>query len=192
MSSRSARLRDHFSDLTDPRRVRWAACLGVFFVLRVPWYGSTLALHHGVLHPAHLLQDAFGLAALGLLFWLPTRGDLAASKAGRGNDAALSGDRSQVVLARQEQPALDPNQPAPDLQAVPGDCQLRSRPPGSARKQDQTGGGDAQQKPARHICDSGHTCGSHHNTGEPASCGSDRRGRPLCLLHDAPRGIYHR
>ena len=60
-------------DLTDPRRVRWAAYLMVFFVLRLPWYGSTLSLHHGVLYPAHLLQDSFGLAVLGLLFWWPTR-----------------------------------------------------------------------------------------------------------------------
>ena len=60
-------------DLTDPRRVRWSAYLMVFFVLRLPWYGSTLSLHHGVLHPAHLLQDSFGLAVVGLVFWLPTR-----------------------------------------------------------------------------------------------------------------------
>jgi alpha-1,2-mannosyltransferase len=103
-------------DLTDPRRVRWAAYLTVFFVLRLPWYGSTLALHHGVLYPAHLLQDAFGLAAIGLLFWLPTRGLSSTEvvpKPGRGNAAALSGDRSNVVLARPEHPALDSNQPAP-------------------------------------------------------------------------------
>ncbi len=103
-------------DLTDPLRVRWAAYLTVFFLLRLPWYGSTLALHHGVLYPARVLEDSFGLAALGLLFWLPTRGDFAASTAGRGNDAALSGDRSHVVLARPEQPALDPIQPARDPQ----------------------------------------------------------------------------
>jgi alpha-1,2-mannosyltransferase len=111
-------------DLTDPVRARWAAYLTVFFVLRVPWYGSTLALHHGVLYPARLLEDAFGLAALGLLFWLPTRGlsrTDAASKAGRGTVAALSGDRSHVeqaapAAARQEQPASHPNQPAPDQQ----------------------------------------------------------------------------
>ena len=60
-------------DLTDPRRVRWTAYLMVFFVLRLPWYGSTLSLHHGVLYPARLLQDSFGLAVLGLLFWWPTR-----------------------------------------------------------------------------------------------------------------------
>ena len=108
-------------DLTDPVRARWAAYLTIFLVLRVPWYGSTLALHHGVLYPAHLLQDAFGLAALGLLFWLPPRGTVAASKAGRGlpGESALSGDRSHVVLvapaaAQPEQPAPHPNQPAPD------------------------------------------------------------------------------
>jgi alpha-1,2-mannosyltransferase len=61
-------------DLSDPRRARWVAYLTVFFVLRMPWYGSTLSLHHGVVYPAHLLQDSFGLAVLGLLFWLPTRG----------------------------------------------------------------------------------------------------------------------
>jgi alpha-1,2-mannosyltransferase len=106
-------------DLTDPRRVRWAAYLTVFFVLRVPWYGATLALHHGVLYPTRLLEDAFGLVVLGLVFALPTRGDrtlVAVSKAGRGKDAALSGDRSHAVLARQEQPTLDPSQPAPDQQ----------------------------------------------------------------------------
>jgi alpha-1,2-mannosyltransferase len=106
-------------DLTDPRRVRWAAYLTGFFVLRIPWYGATLALHHGVLSPARLLEDAFGLAAVGLVFALPTRGDselVAVSKAGRGDEAALSGDRSQAVPARQEQPALDPSQPAPDQQ----------------------------------------------------------------------------
>jgi hypothetical protein len=73
-------------------------------------------LHHGVLYPAHLLQDAFGLAAMGLLFWLPTRGLSsieAVSKAGRGDEASLSGDRSNVVLARPEHPALDSIQPAP-------------------------------------------------------------------------------
>jgi hypothetical protein len=104
-------------DLTDPRRVRWAAYLTAFFVLRVPWYGATLALHHGVLYPARLLQDAFGLAVLGLVFALPTRGDrtlVAVSKVGRGDEAALSGDRSQAVLARSEE--LDPSQPAPDQQ----------------------------------------------------------------------------
>ena len=104
-------------DLTDARRGRWTAYLTIFFVLRIPWYGSTLALHHGVLYPAHLLQDAFGLAAIGLLFALPTPGRQrwAASTAGRGNDAALSGDRSHAVLARR-QPAPYPNQPAHDPQ----------------------------------------------------------------------------
>jgi alpha-1,2-mannosyltransferase len=111
-------------DLRDPVRARWAAYLTVFFVLRLPWYGSTIALHHGVLYPAHLLQDAFGLAVLGLLFWLPTRGSstlVSAPVLGRGDDAALSGDRSEVVLAafaatRQEQPAPHPIQPAPEQQ----------------------------------------------------------------------------
>jgi hypothetical protein len=76
-------------------------------------------LHHGVLYPTRLFEDAFGLVVLGLVFALPTRGDrtlVAVSKAGRGKDAALSGDRSHAVLARQEQPTLDPSQPAPDQQ----------------------------------------------------------------------------
>ncbi len=107
-------------DLTDPVRVRWACYLTVLFVLRVPWYGSTMAMHHGVLYPARLLEDAFGLAVLGLLFCLPPRSAstlAAASVVGRGDDAALSGDRSAAVTAapaavRQEQHALYPPQPA--------------------------------------------------------------------------------
>ena len=58
-------------DLTDPLRLRWSAYLMVFFVLRLPWYGSTLSLHHSVLYPARLLQDAFALAVLWLLLRLP-------------------------------------------------------------------------------------------------------------------------
>lgn len=105
------------NDLTDPVRVRWTAYLMVFFVLRIPWYGSTLALHHGVLHPAHLLQDAFGMVTLGLLFCLPTRctsTDVSAC----GEVAALSGDRSHAgrvasAAVRSDQFEHHPTQTAP-------------------------------------------------------------------------------
>ena len=104
-------------DLTDPVRVRWTAYLMVFFILRIPWYGSTLSLHHGVLHPAHLLQDAFGLAALGLLFFLPIRCTSTDASA-CGDVAALSGDRSHAVPAasavgRRGKSDCRPNQTAP-------------------------------------------------------------------------------
>jgi alpha-1,2-mannosyltransferase len=115
-------------DLTDPVRVRWTAYLMIFFILRIPWMGSSLALRHGVLHPAHLLQDAFGLAVLGLLFCLPTR---SSSGSACGEEAALSGDRSHVVRAAQA--AGRREQSVQATQALHGSTQTAPGPPPDRR-----------------------------------------------------------
>ena len=67
-------LADDFRD-----RARVVAALGVsgLFLLRLPWWGNALSMHHGGLYPIRLLQDGFGLAVLALIFFLPWRGPLA-------------------------------------------------------------------------------------------------------------------
>lgn len=60
-------------DFRDRRRVVGALAVVAYFSLRLPWYGNTLSLGHSGLYPARLLQDSFGLAALGILCTLPWR-----------------------------------------------------------------------------------------------------------------------
>jgi alpha-1,2-mannosyltransferase len=79
-------------DFRDRTRVVAAVGLGAYFAFRLPWWGNAVSVHHGPLYPTRLVQDAFGLAVLALLFVLPWR-ELVAGRTGQplAEIAAVSG-----------------------------------------------------------------------------------------------------
>ena len=81
-------------DVTDRRRVAAAPAVAALFVLRLPWWGNALAMHHGPFFFPRVLQDSFGLATVALLFFLPWREPLA-TRTGVGHRSAH--DAPQVV-----------------------------------------------------------------------------------------------
>lgn len=61
-------------DGRDRRRVALAVGAWIFYVLQVPWWGITMLAHHiGPRFTGRIVQDAYGLGALGLLALLGAR-----------------------------------------------------------------------------------------------------------------------
>jgi alpha-1,2-mannosyltransferase len=61
-------------DGRDRRRIALAAGVWLFYVLHVPWWGITMLAHHiGPRFLGRVVQDAYGLGAIGLLFALRPR-----------------------------------------------------------------------------------------------------------------------
>jgi alpha-1,2-mannosyltransferase len=61
-------------DGRDRRRIALAAGVWLFYVLQVPWWGITMLAHHiGPRFLGRIVQDAYGLGALGLLILLRSR-----------------------------------------------------------------------------------------------------------------------
>jgi alpha-1,2-mannosyltransferase len=61
-------------DGRDRRRIALAAGVWLFYVLQVPWWGITMLAHHiGPRFLGRVVQDGYGLGALGLLFVLRPR-----------------------------------------------------------------------------------------------------------------------
>lgn len=62
-------------DGRDRRRIALAAGVWLFYLLQVPWWGITMLAHHtGPRFLGRIVQDAYGLGALGLLLLLRSRG----------------------------------------------------------------------------------------------------------------------
>ncbi len=58
-------------DGRDRRRIALAAAIWLFYLLQVPWWGITMLAHHiGPRFAGRIVQDAYGLGALGLLVLL--------------------------------------------------------------------------------------------------------------------------
>jgi alpha-1,2-mannosyltransferase len=61
-------------DGRDRRRIALAAGVWLFYVLQVPWWGITMLAHHvGPRFLGRIVQDAYGLGAIGLLVVLRAR-----------------------------------------------------------------------------------------------------------------------
>jgi alpha-1,2-mannosyltransferase len=61
-------------DGRDRRRIALAAGVWLFYYLHVPWWGITMLAHHiGPRFLGRIVQDAYGLGAIGLLFALRPR-----------------------------------------------------------------------------------------------------------------------
>jgi alpha-1,2-mannosyltransferase len=99
----------------NPTRRRVAVVVGVwlFYVLKVPWWGSHL-VHHPVPRPlARIVQDGFGLAALALVATAPVWGmPRRTTLARRGASGHNAGGQAAAARSDEGEPHRDETDPA--------------------------------------------------------------------------------
>lgn len=81
-------------DGRDRRRIALGAAVWVFYLFAVPWWGITMLAHHtGPKFFVRIVQDAFGLGALGLLVLLRSRRERPADPESDGVDTSRNQPR---------------------------------------------------------------------------------------------------
>ena len=81
-------------DGRNPRRVAFAAAVWLYYVLQVPWWGSTMLAHHiGPRCAGRSVQDAYGLGAVALVVVLARLGRRTANSQSDGADTSRNQPR---------------------------------------------------------------------------------------------------